>query len=151
MNWAILVVIGAVLLPGFLVPAYLSFRNRQPHAPLLLAANLLVVAALPFAAGALLAVFLGVRSALGGVWPMVVVLGAWTGLLWVSRRGPAGEIGSGAGGTAAAAPAAGAAAETAAAVSTAPAPSVAVASPAAAPTPTAAAVRSDPSSSRTDP
>lgn len=81
MNWGIVLGIGIVTLPFFMMPAVFAFKNGKHFAWAILVLNLAVTAALPFGAGAFLAVLFGFESPFIGVMPLAITLAFWLVLL----------------------------------------------------------------------
>lgn len=86
MDWGLVLGIGILTLPFFMMPAVFAFKNGKRFAAAILLLNLVVTAALPFGAGALLAAFFGMKSPFLGAVPLVAILASWLTLLAFSLR-----------------------------------------------------------------
>jgi GrpB-like predicted nucleotidyltransferase (UPF0157 family) len=86
MDWGIILGIGIVTLPFFMMPAVFAFKNGKRFAAGILVLNLVVTAALPFGAGAFLAVLFSFEDPYIGVVPLGVTLALWLTLLRFSLR-----------------------------------------------------------------
>jgi GrpB-like predicted nucleotidyltransferase (UPF0157 family) len=86
MNWGVVLGIGIITLPFFMMPAVFAFKNGKRFAWAILVLNIMVTAALPFGAGALLAALFGFESAFIGAMPIAVTLACWLVLLRSSLR-----------------------------------------------------------------
>ncbi len=86
MDWGIILGIGIVTLPFFMMPAVFAFKNGKRFAAGILVLNLAVTAALPFGAGAFLAVLFNFEEPYIGIVPLAVTLALWLVLLRFSLR-----------------------------------------------------------------